>query len=175
MIYFIEGCTCAGKSTLATKLALERNIPVAPEHTPPPLNTTPSIVERQQLLFADFVGQFTAMIASKKDYIADFSPWGVIPFSRAYSRFLGLFQNQDSEALKDLISLADTQHNFMNHFNSAFKNHIKCVKYLSADAELIKKRLQQRARAGDECWADDFINILVEEYNSYFANFEIEE
>ena len=167
MIYYIEGCTCAGKSTFAKKIAIEKGLPLAPEHTPAPLSETPSIVERQQILFADFVSQFTFMIASKKDYIADFSPWGVIPFSTAYASFLKLKDSASKEAFM-LLDLAYRQHTFMKEFKNTFKEHLTCINYLKADAEIIWTRLADRNRKGDDCWKKDFIEILVENYNQYF-------
>lgn len=170
MIYFIEGCTCAGKSTLAKQIIEEKQIPLAPEHTPAPLNETPSIVERQQLLFADFVSQFTSMIASKKDYVADFSPWGVIPFSMAYASFLKKNDPQNKEA--DLLQdMAFQQHKFMLEFKATFKEHLTCLKYLQGDSNVIWARLADRNRKGDNCWQREFIEILVIQYNKYFAAF----
>ena len=166
MIHFIEGCTCAGKSTLAQELSQKLGIFVAPEHTPAPLSETPSIVQRQQYVFADFMGQFCSMIASGKDYIADFSPWGVIPFSLAYADFLG---GKD----RALYDLANQQHQFLEKFKELHHQHLQCIAYLKTDAETIKNRLQTRARVGDDCWDNKFIDLLVKRYNDYFKDWEI--
>jgi hypothetical protein len=117
-------------------------------------------------VFADFVGQFCSMIASGKDYVADFSPWGVIPFSLAYADFLG---GKD----RSLYELANQQHQFLEQFKKLQVQQIQCIAYLHADAETIKQRLQVRARKGDECWDGKFIELLVKRYNDYFANWEI--
>lgn len=166
MIYFIEGCTCAGKSTLAQKISKEMNIPIAPEHTPAPLSETPSVFQRQEYIFADFLGQFCSMISSGQDYVADFSPWGVIPFSLAYADFQG---GQDRE----LYDLANKQHQFLLQFKKLQEKHLQCITYLKADSNTIKERLKLRARAGDECWDSKFIELLVKRYNDYFDNWEI--
>lgn len=170
MIYFIEGPTCAGKSTLAAKLMAQTEISIAPEHTPPPLSETPSITQRQDRLFADFVSQFADMIASGRDYIADFSPLGVIPFCRAYADFLE--EQGDSETPENLRKLANKQHRFMMIFKETFGDYMHFHKYLSIDEEGIKARLKNRNRNGDDCWNPEFLNLLVKEYDKYFAELE---
>ena len=111
------------------------------------------------------------MIATKKDYIADFSPWGVIPFSRAYASFLKRCCPNNCIDADSLIKLASVQNKFMTDFKEAFKEHLSCVCYLEAQPNMIRERLIARGREGDNCWKEDFIDLLVKEYNEYFQHF----
>lgn len=85
MIYYIEGCTCSGKSTLAKELVnYYEGFELAPEHTPNHAKMQNlSLPEKQKIIFFDFLNHFETLRQTGKNYICDFSPWGVIPFSYA--------------------------------------------------------------------------------------------
>lgn len=163
MIYVLEGCTCSGKSTMAKKLSEEMQIEIAPKHTPEPMKTGDSILARQEMVFTSFVNQYLAMILSGKDYIADFSPWGVIPFSIAYAKYL------NNDVTFELLSLAQSQHLFLNELKRYYEEQLNQKLYLHADFQTITDRLKSRGRIGDDFWNENFIKRLVDEYNRYFC------
>jgi len=174
MIYFIEGCTCAGKSTLVKQiLSGEKKLGDynvsdwihAPKHTPEPMNDNTSIVDRQFYVFTSFVSQFLAMIATGKNYLADFSPWGVIPFSLAYLKLV------KGEERQRLLEQTERQNDFLIDLTKMYDEQLKCISYLKADAAVIKERLKNRRRAGDDFWTDEFIENVVKEYNNMFSHF----
>ena len=168
MIYYIEGCTCSGKSTLAKELVnYYEGFELAPEHTPEHekmQNLSP--LEKQKIIFFDFLHHFETLRQTGKNYICDFSPWGVIPFNYALCYSTGI----PSEKNVEVWSLLNAQ--FTQICESYFdmnRGKIQCIAFLSLPKEAIKERLIARSRAGDELWNDRFVNELARQYNWLFA------
>lgn len=169
MIYYIEGCTCSGKSTLAKELVnYYEGFELAPEHTPDHERMKDlSLPEKQKIIFFDFLNHFETLRQTGKNYICDFSPWGVIPFSYAICNSTAIMGAENF--VKDW-SLLNAQFTEIcdNYFNMNREN-IQCIAFLSLPKNAIKERLIARNRAGDDLWNDRFIKELILQYNWLFA------
>lgn len=160
MIYFIEGCTCAGKSTLAREYwAKNPSAIIAPEHTPKLVdNEEPDA--RQARILTDYMQHFRELLEiTEKTFIADFSPLGVIPFTYALADHYAYSQKGLA-----LYKMARNMQYEWEHFYAEHKNELVCLDFLIVAPETIIARLKARRRNGDEVWKPAFIRFLCLHY-----------
>lgn len=161
MIYFIEGCTCAGKTTLCREtLAHNPDWIMAPEHTPQIVENE-SAWKRQNRIFDDYITYFEELLAiPEKTFLADFSPLGVIPFTLALAD-CNFFNAKWYE-------LFGSAHAFLTRWRDFYhehKNELVCLAFLTEEPGTIAARLKERHRPGDEVWEPAFIKVLCYHYD----------
>lgn len=166
MIYYIEGCTCSGKSTLAKELVnYYKGFELAPEHTPNHAKMKNlSLPEKQKIIFFDFLNHFETLRQTGKDYICDFSPWGVIAFNWALCKFFNNSGHDADQIKEDNGFFLEICSNYFN-----LNKNIKCLAFLDQPSYIIQKRLETRAREGDNLWDSVFIDKLCDKYKKLFA------
>lgn len=167
MIYYIEGCTCSGKSTLAKELVnYYEGFELAPEHTPNHEKMKNlSLPEKQKIIFFDFLNHFETLRQTGKNYICDFSPWGVIPFSSALRQLKTTITDEEKDQLSELT--LQFKNICLQYFSMNY-HEIQCFAYLFLPPHAILTRLKNRKRQGDCLWNFMFIGFLVMEYNKLF-------
>ena len=159
MLKIIEGCTCAGKSTLMHKLCEDGAYLEAPEHTPPRLTAGEDLLQRQWEIFSDFLGRCLELQNdTKHTYVADFSPLGCIAFNRALAVYTG-------------NKWLEVQAREMARICKAY--HWDVIQYLEQPVAVIESRLKERGRDTDDVWSHDFLLLLIDEYNKIFVRGEI--
>ena len=164
MIYYVEGCTCSGKTTFCKEFLEGKSnvLKMAKKHTPPIIpNETP--LERQERVFQCFMDNFKEMLQTDEHYLADYSPAGVIPFTFALASTTNDIELKEKLQFKAISMLNDWRLFVMQYADKLFM-----LKYFTANATDIITRLQNRKRQGDTMWSEDFIVTLVEEYNHFF-------
>lgn len=165
MICFVEGCTCSGKTTFCKEFLEGKKdvFKMAKKHTPPIIpNENP--LDRQSRVFQSFMQNFEEMLNDNENYIADYSPAGVIPFTFALADTTKDLELQELLQIKSVLLINEWHSFYMDHFKQ-----IIMLKYLKVEADTIIERLQNRQRAGDNMWPKDFIYSLVKEYDNFFS------
>lgn len=154
-VYVIEGCTCAGKSTLMRFMCdQDGTLQPAPEHTPPRVIEGEDMLSRQQRIFTAFMQSYCALDRSPVSYVTDYSPVGCAAFSLALYYYTGdeRYKQQSDSFIRTCCDLG-----------------VHVDHYIEQPAKLICARLRSRGRDTDDVWSEQFIECLVAAYHEIFS------